>query len=271
MTESNQVLCSVDEKGIARLILNRPEKHNAFNAEIIKELTDNLIELKGKPEVRVLVLQAEGKNFSAGGDLNWMKSMRTASEQENVVDAQKLAALLFELNNFPRPTIARVQGAAFGGAVGLISCCDMAVASERSKLCLSEVKLGLSPATIGPYVVAAMGAQQARRYMLTAEIFIASKAQELGLIHEIVTDEEGLDRQVNAWINAILGNGPQALDATKQLIATIDNSALTSELVSEDLRQYTSEVIAKLRVSDEGQEGLSAFFEKRKAAYNVQD
>lgn len=271
MTETNQVLCSVDEKGIARLILNRSEKHNAFNAEIIKELTDNLIELKTKPEVRVLVLQAEGKNFSAGGDLNWMKSMRTASEQENVVDAQKLAALLFELNNFPRPTIARVQGAAFGGAVGLISCCDMAVAVERTKLCLSEVKLGLSPATIGPYVVAAMGAQQARRYMLTAEVFTAVKAQELGMLHEVVTDEAELDAHVNSWINSILGNGPQALDATKQLIATIDNSALTSDLVSEDLRQYTSEVIAKLRVSDEGQEGLSAFFEKRKAAYNKQD
>lgn len=267
-TES-QVLSSIDERGVARLTLNRPEKHNAFNAEIIKQLTDNLIELKNNSQVRALILMAEGKNFSAGGDLNWMKSMRTASEQENIVDAQKLATLLFELNNFPLPTIARVQGAAFGGAVGLISCCDMAVAVERSKFCLSEVKLGLSPATIGPYVVSAMGAQQARRYFLTAEVFTAAKAQQLGMLHEVVADEAGLDEQVNAWLNAIISNGPQALEATKKLIATIDNSPLSAELVSPELKQYTSEVIAKLRISDEGQEGLSAFFEKRKAAYNL--
>lgn len=251
------------EGGIARLTLNRPEVHNAFNAETISELREALASLAADDAVRILVLRGEGKHFCAGGDLNWMKSQKEASLEENLADSGRLADLLDELNSFPKPTIAEVQGAAFGGALGLISCCDMVVASDDARFCLSEVKLGLSPATISPYVIAAMGARQARRYFLTAELINAEKAYEIGLIHQIVS-RETLPEVTAGWIKNLLNNGPQAIAATKQLIRDVSNKPVDNEL-----KNYTSELIARLRVGDEGQEGLTAFFEKRPAAYSV--
>lgn len=251
------------EGGIARLTLNRPEVHNAFNAETISELREALANLAADDAVRILVLRGEGKHFCAGGDLNWMKSQKEASLEENLADSGRLADLLDELNSFPKPTIAEVQGAAFGGALGLISCCDMVVASDDARFCLSEVKLGLSPATISPYVIAAMGARQARRYFLTAELINAEKAYEIGLIHQIVS-RETLAEVTAGWIKNLLNNGPQAIAATKQLIRDVSNKP-----VDDELKNYTSELIARLRVGDEGQEGLTAFFEKRAAAYSL--
>lgn len=251
------------EGGIARLTLNRPEVHNAFNAQTISELREALASLAADEAVRILVLRGAGKHFCAGGDLNWMKSQKEASLQENLADSGRLADLLDELNSFPKPTIAEVQGAAFGGALGLISCCDMVVASDDARFCLSEVKLGLSPATISPYVIAAMGARQARRYFLTAELINAEKAYEIGLIHQIVSRETLSDVTAD-WIKHLLNNGPQAIAATKQLIRDVSNKA-----VDDELKNVTSELIARLRVSDEGQEGLTAFFEKRPAAYSL--
>lgn len=248
---------------IARLTLNRPQVHNAFNAETVSELRQALASLAADDAVRVLVLRGEGKHFCAGGDLNWMKSQKQASLAENQADSGRLADLLDELNSFPKPTIAEVQGAAFGGALGLISCCDMVVASDDARFCLSEVKLGLSPATISPYVIAAMGARQARRYFLTAELINAEKAYEIGLIHQIVS-RETLSDVTAGWIRNLLNNGPQAIAATKQLIREVSNKA-----IGDELKTYTSELIARLRVGDEGQEGLTAFFEKRAAAYSV--
>ncbi|WP_420588835.1 enoyl-CoA hydratase/isomerase family protein [Bacterioplanoides sp.] len=253
------------EGGIARLTLNRPEVHNAFNAETISELREALASLAADDAVRILVLRGEGKHFCAGGDLNWMKSQKEASLEENLADSGRLADLLDELNSFPKPTIAEVQGAAFGGALGLISCCDMVVASDDARFCLSEVKLGLSPATISPYVIAAMGARQARRYFLTAELINAEKAYEIGLIHQIVS-RETLSEVTSGWIKNLLNNGPQAIAATKQLIRDVSNKP-----VDDELKNYTSELIAHLRVGDEGQEGLTAFFEKRKASYATGD
>jgi len=251
------------EGGIARLTLNRPEVHNAFNAQTISELRQALASLAADEAVRILVLRGAGKHFCAGGDLNWMKSQKEASLQENLADSGRLADLLDELNSFPKPTIAEVQGAAFGGALGLISCCDMVVASDDARFCLSEVKLGLSPATISPYVIAAMGARQARRYFLTAELINAEKAYEIGLIHKIVS-RETLSDVTAGWIKHLLNNGPQAITATKQLIRDVSNKP-----VDDEVKKYTSELIARLRVSDEGQEGLTAFFEKRPAAYSL--
>lgn len=251
------------EGGIARLTLSRPEVHNAFNAETISELREALASLAADDNVRILVLRGKGKHFCAGGDLNWMKSQKEASLEENLADSGRLADLLDELNSFPKPTIAEVQGAAFGGALGLISCCDMVVASDDARFCLSEVKLGLSPATISPYVIAAMGARQARRYFLTAELINAEKAYEIGLIHQIVS-RETLSDVTAGWIKHLLNNGPQAIAATKQLIRAVSNKP-----VDDELKNVTSELIARLRVGDEGQEGLTAFFEKRKAAYSL--
>ena len=247
-------------QGVATLSLDRPELGNAFNAELIAGLRAQLLVLATEPAVRVLVLAGQGKHFCTGADLNWMKAQKDASEAENHADALQLAGLLQDLNDFPKPTIARVQGAAFGGALGLICCCDMAVAADNARFCLSEVKLGLSPATISPYVLAAMGARQARRYFLTAELIDAPTAQALQLVHEVVPAEQ-LDEQVQRWCQALLANGPQALAATKTLIAQ------QSSPVNDQLKEQTSALIARLRVSAEGQEGLSAFLQKRAPIY----
>lgn len=257
------VLTNVDEYGVATLTLNRPQVHNAFDDKVIQLLTESLQRLSADKAVRVLILAASGKSFSAGADLHWMRRMAQYSYQENLRDAQALANLLKTLNDFPKPTIARVQGAAYGGAVGLVSCCDIAVAAAGASFCLSEVKIGLVPATISPYVIAAIGQRAARRYFTTAEPISAEEAERLGLVSRVV-EEESLDSAVDALVAALLANGPKAVSAAKQLVLD-----MAGQPVSESLIQQTSELIASIRVSPEGQEGLTAFLEKRSPGYRI--
>lgn len=249
------------ENGIASITLNRAEKRNAFNAEIIQELLAAIRQAQNDSNARVVVLKAEGKVFSAGADLGWMQGTVALSYEENLADAKELAELLRALNSLSKPTIAQVQGAAFGGALGLIACCDIAVASEDAKFCLSEVKLGLAPATIGPYVLAAIGERACRRYFQTAEVFSAQKAQELGLLHEVVANEE-LEEKVAQLCVQCLNNGPEAMAAGKALIAEMNHRPINAELIN-----HTAELIARIRTSAEGQAGLQAFFAKQKAPW----
>ncbi|KXI29991.1 enoyl-CoA hydratase/isomerase family protein [Paraglaciecola hydrolytica] len=253
------LLLAIDEQGIATVTLNRPDIHNAFDAALISTLTTVFKRLDQDETVRGVILAANGKSFSAGADLNWMQAMANYSFDENLADAKSLAEMLAILNNLSKPTIARVQGAAFGGAVGLIACCDMAVGSRLSKFCLSEVKIGLVPATISPYVIDAIGARAARRYFATAEVFSARRARRLGLLSEAVTEEE-LDSTIAALIEHILRNSPKAVSAAKKLIFKVQNRVIDADLI-----HLTCEEIAHIRVSSEGQEGLQAFLQKRPA------
>lgn len=253
----NAVRYETDARGVTRITLNRPDKRNAFDADIIRALTGAVKQASEDPACRVIVLAGDGKHFSAGADLNWMKHTATLSADENREDARALAGMLKAIDLSPKPTIARVQGAAFGGAVGLVSACDIAIASDDARFCLSEVRLGLAPAAIGPYVIRVLGARQARRYFLTAEEISATRAVDLGLVHETVT-AESLDDTVNRLVDRLLKNSPQALGACKELIARTGHNQPDEELI-----RYTADLIAHLRTSDEGQEGLSAFLEKR--------
>lgn len=254
----DEVLCTVTESGIATLALNRISKHNAFNANVVEKLNNFLILLKKRANIRVLILTANGRHFSAGADLGWMKSMADKSVEENQADAARLANLLSELDNFPAPTIAHVHGSAYGGALGLICCCDIAIASADAQFCLSEVRLGLIPATIGPYVCRTIGQRQARRYMLTAERFNSTTAKRLGIIHEVRNRYTETDQLLAHFIDQLRGNSPQALSQAKALCQLCDNQKIDSEL-----KDITSSLIADIRVSPNGQEGLKAFFAKR--------
>lgn len=252
---------SANVAGVVRLTLNRPQLHNAFDDVLINELNLTLQETDRDARVRVVVLQSNGVSFSAGADLNWMRRMATASEAENKADALKLAELMRTLNYLSKPTIARVQGAAFGGGVGLIACCDIAIAVDTAQFGLTETKLGLVPAVISPYVIDAIGARAARRYFQTAELFDAAQALALGLLHECVAAAD-LDSRVEAIIGALLKTGPNATRAAKALTQAISGRDAKAQL---GLDGATSDLIARLRVSAEGQEGLSAFLDKRKA------
>ncbi len=249
----------INSQGVATLTLNRPDVHNAFDDVMIAELLKALKEVEESDSARVLVLRSEGKNFSAGADLNWMRSMADKNYQQNVDDAGELGLLMERLDLLSKPSIALVQGAAFGGAVGLAACCDIVLAQPRSSFCLSEVKIGLIPAVISPYVVRTIGERQSRRYMLTAERFFADKAQELGLVNDVVED---FDEPLNKLLEALLANSPQAVGTCKKLIRNVG-----SRPIDKDVREHTIKAIAEIRVSDEGQEGLSAFLEKRPAAW----
>ena len=257
--ESVQV--SKADNGVATVTLNNPDKHNAFDDQIIAQLTAAFRRLQADDEVRVVVLGANGKSFSAGGDLAWMKRMADYSYEENLQDARALAEMLKTLNFLSKPTIARVQGAAFGGAVGLVSCCDIAVGTPRTSFCLSEVKVGLVPATIAPYVVAAIGQRAARRYFTTAERFDAATAATLGLLSTVVEESE-LDTEITRFSELLRANGPQAILASKTVISAVANQSIDDEII-----ELTCELIAKARVSEEGQEGLMAFLEKRKPSW----
>lgn len=254
----DKVITDIDDCGVARVRLNNPDKHNAFDDQIIGELTEAFVAIADNSNVRVMVLGSEGKSFSAGADLEWMKRMASYSYEENLRDASALALMLKTLNEIPQPTIARVQGAAFGGAVGLVSCCDMAVAASAASFSLSEVKIGLVPATISPYVIAAIGQRAVRRYFVTAERFDAHRAMEIGLVNEVV-DAEQLDQEIARLIDALLANGPEAIIAAKRLVFDIAGKPIDQQLIDS-----TCETIAAIRVSEQGQEGLQAFLEKRK-------
>lgn len=258
-TSEASVLLEINDQGVATVTLNRPNVHNAFDHQLINQLTLIFQSLESNHSIRAMVLAANGKSFSAGADINWMQRMASYTYQENLADANALANMLLLLNTLKVPTIARVQGAAFGGAIGLIACCDMAIGSKLSKFCLSEVKLGLIPATISTYVIEAIGARQARRYFSTAEVFSARRARRIGLLNEVVAEEE-LDRTIENIVEHILKNSPLAITAAKQLIQEVQHLNK-----SEDIISITSEKIAKIRVSEQGQEGLNAFLQKRPA------
>lgn len=244
---------------VTRLTLARPDKHNAFNAEMIAEITGALIALRDRPELSLLILDAEGKHFCAGADLAWMQSQAQMSEAENRADALKLAALFDTLYHFPAPVLTLVQGAAFGGALGLVACADIVLADARARFCLSEVKLGLIPATIGPYVARAIGNRQLRRYALSAEVIDADRARDLGLVHQLCDD---LEAAAEGMIAQLSHNGPAALRACKDLLLHLDDAPLDPEL-----KQDTAHRIANVRSSAEGQAGLAAFFAKRPAPW----
>ena len=250
---------------VARLRLNRPELHNAFDARLIAGLTKALEALGADPGVRVVVLEGAGASFSAGADLNWMRSMATASEQANRDDALALALLLRTLDALPKPTVARVQGAAFGGGVGLVAACDIAIGVPDAKFGLTESRLGLLPAVISPYVLAAIGARHARRYFANAEIFDAAQAHRIGLLHEVVPADQ-LDAAIDRHVALLLKAGPIAAATAKTLVARVMHASDRDAIDAAN-----ADLIARLRVSPEGQEGIGAFLEKRPPAWAVKE
>ena len=260
MTE-NPFTVDVAAEGRATVTLNRPDVHNAFDDKLIALLTRELDALDRNPTVGVVVLAAAGKSFCAGADLKWMRRIAEYSEAENQADAEALAALMKTLNRLSKPTVAEVQGAAYGGGVGLICCCDIAIASKAAQFSISEVKLGLIPSVISPYVVAVIGERQARRYALGAETFDAIEAKRIGLVHE-VTAAEDLQAAVDAMVEALLANGPAAVAETKDQIAGVANRPVDDRLIAAAAAR-----IARIRVSDEGREGVAAFLEKRKPGW----
>jgi len=257
------IITEVDE-GVGLLTLNRAERQNAFDELLIAEITRGLVELEFDPQVRVVVLSASGRNFCAGTDQHWMKRAANYTSQENQRDAQNFACLMTTLNEFPKPTIARVQGSAYGAGVGLIAACDIAVGTYDALFALNEVKSGLLPAVISPYVLAAIGERHARRYMLSAERFSATEAYRIGLLHEIVPGEEQLDEAVGEIIDSLLKGGPNAQAGCKALIRVIAGQPIDAATIEE-----TVQYIARARSSAEGKEGLAAFLEKRKPNWSA--
>lgn len=259
MNQTIQLTKSSD--GIARVTLNRPEKHNAFDDQMIVSLTQCFEDLANDDATNVVVLAANGKTFCAGGDLGHMQKMVGFSYEENFRDARVMANMFDSLNRLPQPTVARIQGNAFGGGVGLASCCDIVIAESGSNFCLSEVKIGLIPATIAPYVVDAIGLRAARRYFASAEMFNAQAAKDIGLVSEVVPPEQ-LDTTLEKLLKQLLKNSPNAMRQAKAMVTTVQTRERGPELMD-----YTSEQIARLRTSEDGQEGLKAFLEKRKPAW----
>lgn len=242
---------------VATVWLNRPELHNAFNTEVIEELYRCFVELNTRDDIRVVILAARGKSFSAGADLNWMKQAGHASKEDNEADALKLAKMLQSLATLKQPTIARVHGIAFGGGMGLASACDICIASTEAKFATSEVRLGLTPSTISPYVIRAIGARQASRYFLTAERISAHQALQMGLAHE-VCDAGVLDAQVNEIVQALLLGGPEAQASSKELIRMVNQKPVDEALLIE-----TGQHIAHVRQGNEAKQGLTAFLNKQ--------
>jgi methylglutaconyl-CoA hydratase len=246
---------------VAEVWLNRPEVRNAFNEELIAALTQTFVALSAEPGLRVIVLGARGKAFCAGADLNWMRAMADYSWEQNRADAQKLADMLWALDQCPVPVVGRVQGDCYAGGMGLAAICDVLVASDNATFCLSEARLGLLPATISPYVIRALGQQSSRRYMVTAERFSAAEAQRHGLVHRLCAPEQ-LDSEVAALVATLVANGPLATRACKLLVRDVSAAPM-----SEALRADTARRIADIRASDEGKEGLQSFLQKRPPAW----
>lgn len=261
MTDFTTIELHTDPRGVATLWLNRPDKHNAFNAEMIAELIQALRQVSEDDSVRFLLLRGRGKHFSAGADLAWMLASAQLDYAANLRDAHELGELMSLLYHLPCPTLAVVQGAAFGGAVGLTACCDIAIGASEATFSLSEVRIGLVPAVISPYVVQAIGERATRRYALSAERFSGECARELGLLAECYPAAD-LEAEVEQWIANLLLNSPQAMRESKALLQSVGSGVL-----SDALRQRTESVIAGIRVSEEGQEGLNAFLHKRKPAW----
>lgn len=252
------LLTSIDPRGVITATLNRPDVHNAFDDQLVAALTDCFRKAEADPTVRALILQGAGKSFSAGADLNWMGRMSGYSDAENIADAERLAVMLQVFDCLSKPTIVAVHGNCFGGALGLVACADIAIASETATFCLSEVRLGLIPAVISPYVVRAMGVRASRRYALTAERFGAQEALRLGFVHSVVTDNVARSA-VESVAAAIVAGAPEAQGVTKRLIAEVSSRA-----IDDDVMALTAKAIAEKRASAEAKEGLAAFFDKRK-------
>ncbi len=248
-----------DARGVTTITLNRPEQYNAINRAFIDELTITVKKLTSN--TRLLVIAASGKHFCAGADINWMKASASLSEAENRADAMAFSDMLDSVNSFARPTVARIQGAALGGGTGLACCCDIVVASESAQFAFSEVKLGIIPATISPYSLAAIGPRAARRYFLTGERIDAVEAYRLGLVHDVCSTDN-MDTRVEEHVTALLGAGPNAQESAKKLIADVAGRPINTEL-----RDNLCDRLAAIRTGDEAQEGLGAFLEKRPARW----
>ena len=242
----------------ATVLLSRPDLHNAFNDDMMRELTDAFSRLGGDPAVRVIILAAEGKSFCAGADINWMKRMVGYSLEENIADSRVLSKMLRTIRECPKPVIARVHGATYGGGVGLVAACDIAVALTKANFCLSEVKLGILPAVISPFVLEKIGPGAARRYALTAEVFDGGEARRIGLVNEACESVEELDACIDKLAKSLDANGPNALTHCKRILS--EGAGVPWDRVED----VTTKKISELRVSPEGQEGLKAFLEKRK-------
>jgi methylglutaconyl-CoA hydratase len=249
--------------GVATLTLARPEAHNAFDEAMVGELAHSFQKLSAAAEIRVMVIEAAGKSFCAGGDIGWMSRAAALPQPDNQRDAAALAVMLDAVDRCPKPVVAMVQGAALGGGVGLIAACDIAIASDEATFALSEVRLGLAPAVISPYVVAAIGQRASRRYMLTGERFDAREAHRLGLVHAVVAAGK-LGAARDLLVEQLLKGGPVAQSAAKDMIRVVEDSPM-----GPDLMRFTANRIAELRASDEGREGLAAFLEKRKPAWQA--
>jgi methylglutaconyl-CoA hydratase len=256
------VLLVEKKDGVARVTLDRPEVRNAFDDALIKRLHENFLALGEDKAVRVVILAGNGPAFCAGADLNWMKRMAGYDYAANLRDAQALADMLAALDRMPKPTIARVHGAAFAGGTGLVAACDIAVGTSEAKFCFSEAKLGLSPATISPHVIRAIGERAARRYFLTAEVFDAAEAHRIGMLSLLVASSE-IDSEIEKLLTHLLAGGPEAMKQIKDLVRAVASRPLDDALVAE-----TAKRIAEIRVSPEGREGIASFLEKRKPAWH---
>jgi methylglutaconyl-CoA hydratase len=254
----NYQYLTLEGTDLVRVTLNRPEVRNAFNEGLISELHEVFTKLGADDRCRVIVLQSVGKSFCAGADLNWMKSMTNFTHEENIADSRKMALMLNAIYSCPKPIIAKVQGDAYAGGVGLAAVCDIVVASTQARFCISEAKLGLLPATISPYVIRALGEQASRRYFVTAEVFTAAHAKDLGFVHELV-DPEALDNKVDEICQTIMQNGQMAVMACKKIVQDIAHQAIDTPLIEETVKR-----IANIRTSDEAQARMKAFLEKNK-------
>lgn len=257
MTDDSPFTLEHRADGVAVITLDRPEIHNAFDDRLIASLTEALEKIGTDDQLRAVLLTGRGKSFSAGADLNWMRRSADYGEDDNLRDARALAKLMTTLDRLPKPTVAKVNGAALGGGVGLVCCCDIVIAADHARFGTTEVKLGIMPSVIGPYVARAIGARQARRIMLTGERFSAEEAFRIGLVHQ-VAEAEQLDQATEAMVAELSGSGPLAVKATKALLQDMTGLPISPEVIDE-----TAKRIAALRATPEAKEGLSAFLEKR--------
>ena len=267
MTSSNhqfeylEVLC---EGPVTRVVMNRPDVHNAFNQGVIQELQSAFEWLQTQPECRVVVLEGRGRSFCAGADLSWMRSMADYSDAENVRDARELAGLFRRIDDCRVPVIGRIQGAAIGGGAGLVACCDIPIAAARAKFGFSEVRLGIAPAVISPFVMAKIGRGAARELFVTGSRFDAARAMQIGLVNHVVADEAALDEAVDEAISAVLQGAPAAVTACKELARTV------GQMQPKEAFESTARLIAQLRAAPEGQEGMAAFLERRRPSWAVE-
>ena len=264
MSESNLSTLRIerDARGVAMIAMNRPEVHNAFDEVMIREIIEAFRDLGVDESVRVIVIAAEGKSFCAGADLNWMKRAADYDEDQNREDAGELALMLNAIYACPKPVIARVQGNAFGGGVGVVAAADIAIGVADVLFSLSEVKLGIIPAVISPYVIEAIGARYAHRYFVTAERFSGAEAFRIGLLHDLASSVEAMDEQIAGLCTTLLANSPQAIEAAKNLIQAVSQKSIDDELMED-----TVERIAQIRSTPEAKEGIRAFLEKRKPSW----